>query len=120
MSSNGSSALPAKPLAPASLRCFDGRSFTAQRLLTTAAYLALAAFTTFGCTRTAAMTQGTEASLLVAGFEASRAGGVDATAGLFEGAGVVSRGPAESHLAANAPRGTRQPSGPHGAAEAAR
>lgn len=120
MSSLQSSGSTAETLARESVRCFDRQPFSRERALATAGYLTLAALTIFGCTRTAAVTQGTEASLLVAGFEASRMQGFDAASGLFESPRRPARERAAGGLAVNGATGERGPNAARAATEVAR
>ena len=87
MSSNESSAPRAVPQALESVRCFAGHTFTRRGLAGAFAYALVAAVTVFGCTRTAAATQGTEASLLVEGYGAGRSTGPLANPGFLEAFG---------------------------------
>lgn len=84
MSSNESSAPRAIPQALESVRCFGGQRFTERRVAGALAYALVAAVTIFGCTRTAAATQGAEASLLVEGYGAARTGESGARLGFLE------------------------------------
>jgi hypothetical protein len=84
MSSNESSAPRANPQALESVRCFGGQRFTERSVASAVAYVLVAAVTVFGCTRTAAATQGAEASLLVEGYGAARSGEAAARPGFLE------------------------------------